>query len=162
MKPEAGGARAEVHVRMNSFSYVWVAADESAMEELSGEYEAGRSGDQLVELLKPRFAGGKIKNVDSLRAEYGDKVDQQMAHLTLAAAEGIVEVRHQLATHRTIRPFPLPPAAKLRTAHTGQVFALVKPSKTTVPLHYCGTYLYFDEMGSLKDLQVPLPLLQEA
>lgn len=77
-------------------------------------------GDAMQELMKSRFAGGSIKNADGLRAEYGDAVDEKMDALNRVAAAGSVEV-----------------------------FALVRPSSTTMPVPHAGTYFYLDEMWVL-------------
>ncbi len=107
-----------------TFKYCRVPADESEPpEELSAV--ATQAGDALPELLKERFAGGSIKNADSLRAEYGSAVDEKMEQLNLVASRGSVEV-----------------------------FALVRPSGQTMPIPHAGTYFYFDEMGVLKGLPV--------
>jgi hypothetical protein len=66
-----------------------------------------------------------VKNADALRAEYGGAVDERMAQLNLVASAGSVEV-----------------------------FALVRPAKTTRPIASSGTYFYLDEMGVLKDKPV--------
>ena len=84
-----------------------------------------KTGDRLPDLLKTKFGGGSIKNADVLRAEYGAAVDEKMEQLNIAAAAGSVEV-----------------------------FALVRPSETTMPVPHAGTYFYFDEMGVLKDKPV--------
>ena len=62
---------------------------------------------------------------EKLRAEFGEQVDARMGALNAAAKAGAVEV-----------------------------FALCRPSKSTVPAPHQGTYLYYDEMGSLKGLAV--------
>ena len=110
---------------MAQFTYVRVPADGGeALEELTAVY--GTPGeDMLTTFLRPRFAGGRIVNADALRAEFGEQVDARMGALNAAAKAGAVEV-----------------------------FALCRPSKSTVPAPHQGTYLYFDEMGSLKGLAV--------
>eukprot|EP00930_Biecheleria_cincta_P002845 TRINITY_DN103824_c0_g1_i1.p1 TRINITY_DN103824_c0_g1~~TRINITY_DN103824_c0_g1_i1.p1 ORF type:complete len:303 (+),score=52.82 TRINITY_DN103824_c0_g1_i1:40-948(+) len=103
-----------------AFTYVLIPADESVpFRELTGSAEP--LGDTLTELLKKDFAGGSLTDVDALRAEYGDVVDNKMSDLQAVANRGAVEV--------------LP---------------LVRPSKTTLPRPNTGTYLYMDEMGALK------------
>ena len=107
-----------------TFTCVRIPADDSEPpEELS--LTTSKLGDSLSELLKPRFAGGSVKNVEGLRAEYGDAVDDKMAQLSMIASQGTVEI-----------------------------FALVRPASTTMPVPHAGTYFYFDEMGVLKDLPV--------
>lgn len=83
---------------------------------------AALCGDTLTELLKTTFGGGTLTNMDSLKAEYGAVVEEKMDAFQAAADQGTV-----------------------------QILALVKPSKTTLPQANTGTYLYFDEMGSLKE-----------
>ena len=108
----------------STFTCVRIPADDSEPpEELS--LTTSQLGDSLSELLKPRFAGGSVKNVEGLRAEYGDAVDDKMAQLSMIASQGTVEI-----------------------------FALVRPASTTMPVPHSGTYFYFDEMGVLKDLPV--------
>ena len=107
----------------SSFTYVRLPAGDEPAEQLTATTE--QLGDALSDLLKPRFAGGSVKNADSLRAEYGSAVDDKMEALNAVAAAGTVEV-----------------------------FALVRPSETTRPVPRSGTYLYFDEMGALKGLPV--------
>ena len=106
------------------FKYVRIPADESEPFE---ELTATATiyGDALTPLLKEVFKGGSIKNAEGLRAEYGSAVDEKMAQLNLAAAAGSVEI-----------------------------FALVRPAKSTQPVAHAGTYFYLDEMGVLKDLPV--------
>lgn len=108
-----------------TFAYVKIPADADApFEELAATAKA--YGNSLESVLTPVFAGGSVTNADSLRAEFGDAVDQKMAQLNMVAAEGSVEV-----------------------------FALVRPAKSTLPIAHTGTYLYFDEkMGVLKDRPV--------
>lgn len=103
-----------------AFTYVQIPADESVPFR-ELTGSAAPLGDTLTELLKKDFAGGTLANVDALRAEYGDVVDSKMGDLQAVANKGAVEV--------------LP---------------LVRPSKTTLPRTNTGTYLYMDEMGSLK------------
>ena len=128
--PEAAPSRARAaracgRDEMNvNFTYCRVPADEhEAPEELSAS--STQPGDALPEILKTRFAGGSIKNADSLRAEYGSAVDEKMEQLNQVASQGSVEV-----------------------------FALVRPSAQTMPIPHAGTYFYFDEMGALKGLPV--------
>eukprot|EP01046_Picozoa_sp_COSAG06_P044902 COSAG06_NODE_6124_length_3081_cov_1.946298_2_plen_279_part_00 len=110
---------------MAQFTYVRVPADGGeALEELTAVYDTPGE-DMLTTFLRPRFAGGRIVNADALRAEFGEQVDARMGALNAAAKAGAVEV-----------------------------FALCRPSKSTVPAPHQGTYLYFDEMGSLKGLAV--------
>ena len=105
-----------------SFTYVLIPADtDKPPSELSAT--TTDFGDALSTILKSSFAGGEVKNADSLRAEYGSAVDENFAKLNLAAKQGQVEI-----------------------------FALVRPSETTRPVAHSGTYFYFDEMGVLKDL----------
>ena len=106
-----------------TFTYVLVPCDDSEPTELTATTE--KFGDQLADILKPRFGGGSIKNAEGLRAEYGSAVDEKMEQLNIVAAQGSVEI-----------------------------FALVRPSAQTVPVAHAGTYLYFDEMGVLKGLPV--------
>ena len=106
------------------FTYIRVPADESEpFEELKAT--AKTYGDALHTHLQPKFAGGSVKNVEHLRAEYGSAVDEKMSELSLAASKGIVDT-----------------------------FALVRPAKSTLPIAHAGTYLYLDECGVLKDLPV--------
>jgi len=107
-----------------TFTYVRIPAGEGEPTEELG-LTTTTFGDALPEHLTAHFSGGSIKNADGLRAEYGAAVDQKMAQLNLVASRGSVEV-----------------------------FALVRPSKTTMPIPHAGTYFYFDEMGVLKDLPV--------
>ena len=95
-----------------TFTYVRIPADDDKpYEELTGE--GTKYGDSLLDILKPKFAGGSIKNADGLRAEYGAAVDEKMSQLNLVAAAGSVEV-----------------------------FALVRPASTTRPVAHSGTYFY--------------------
>lgn len=106
------------------FTYVRIPADEGLpFEELTATAKV--YGDAMLEILKPAFAGGSVKNADGLRAEYGSAVDEKMAQLNLVAAAGSVEV-----------------------------FALVRPASSTRPVAHSGTYFYLDEMGVLKDAPV--------
>jgi hypothetical protein len=108
-----------------AFTYVHVpAAVEQPLEELTATH-ATPGEDTLLTLLRPRFSGGRVVNADSLRAEFGAQVDARMDALNAAAKSGTVEV-----------------------------FALCRPSKSTIPTPHQGTYLYFDEMGTLKGLPV--------
>lgn len=107
-----------------SFTYVLIPADEtSPPKELTAK--TAKAGDALSELLVAAFAGGKVKNADGLRAEYGAAVDEKMDALNRVAEQGSIEV-----------------------------LALVRPSESTRPVPHSGTYFYFDEMGVLKDLPV--------
>ena len=107
-----------------TFTYVRIPADGTEPpEELSAT--TSKAGDVLSEKLVAAFAGGSLKNVDGLRAEYGAAVDEKMEQLNIMASRGSVEV-----------------------------FALVRPSENTLPTPHSGTYLYFDEMGVLKGLPV--------
>lgn len=126
------------------FTYVLIPQDDALpFKEFTGV--AALIGDTLTELLKRDFAGGPLTNMDALKAEYGDVIDQKMGDFQAAADRGSVEV-----------------------------LALVNPSKTTLPQPNTGTFLYYDEMGSLKgrlpnrrafelarqcgkDLETPLP-----
>jgi hypothetical protein len=100
------------------FTVVRIPADSSLpFEEIS--LRGTSFGDQCVEALKPFFAGGEVKNVEHLEKEYGaDAVRSKMSGLALTASEGSVEI-----------------------------FSLVRPSSTTLPMAHVGTYLYLDEMG---------------
>lgn len=103
------------------FTYVLIPADASLpLREFSAK--ACSFGDTLTELLKKVYAGGALTNMDSLRAEYGEKIDDKIGDFQAHADRGAVEV-----------------------------LALVKPSKTNLPHPMTGTYLYMDEMGALKD-----------
>lgn len=104
----------------DDFTYVLIPADDDLPMR---EYTAKTApfGDTLAELLKKDFAGGPLTNMDSLRAEYGDVVDAKIDGFQAAANAGTVEV-----------------------------MSLVRPSKTNLPQRMTGTYLYMDEMGSLK------------
>ena len=108
-------------------TYVRIPANDSEpFEELTGE--ATTYGDALMEILKPRFSGGGIKNADGLRAEYGAAVDEKMAQLNLIAAQGSVEV-----------------------------FALVRPASSTRPVPHAGTYFYLDEVTVCPSLCAHMP-----
>jgi len=92
-----------------TFSYVRIPADDSeSVEEISATTSV--LGDALPDILKPRFAGGSIKNAEGLRSEYGSAVDEKMEQLNLIASAGSVEV-----------------------------FALIRPSETTMPIKHAGT-----------------------
>jgi hypothetical protein len=106
------------------FTYVRIPADEGLPCEELSA-EAKTYGDFLSDHLKEHFSGGSIKNAEGLRAEYGSAVDEKMEQLNLVAAQGNTEV-----------------------------FALVRPSVSTLPVPHSGTYFYLDEMGVLKDLPV--------
>ena len=87
------------------FTYVRIPADAAApMEELPAKVPAEQLGDALVELLKPRFAGGALVDTEGLRAQHGDAVDTQMEGLSLLAAEGTVEVRGCQSSFYASRP----------------------------------------------------------
>jgi hypothetical protein len=103
------------------FTYVLIPADP---DEPCRELTAMAAsfGDTLTELLKKGFAGGALTNMEGLKAEYGAKIEENMGNFQASADRGSVEV-----------------------------LALVKPSKTTLPLPMTGTYMYMDEMGALKD-----------
>lgn len=107
------------------FTYVKVPADsDKPFEELTGN--ATGPGDVLAqEICKAHFSrNGGIKDTSLLRAQYGeDAVEQKLSALERVAAEGSVET-----------------------------FALVRPSKESRPISMCGTYLYLDEMGLMKQL----------
>ena len=105
------------------FTYVHIPAD-SSRQMVEMQGSARAGSDPLVELLRPHFQGGHITDVSHLRAEFGDKVDERFEQLEAACNEGTVEV-----------------------------FALVRPAKSTRPVPHAGTFLYFDEMGALKGLQ---------
>lgn len=103
------------------FTYVRIPADDAAPLEELSAV-AVSCGDTLKELLKKSFAGGVLSNLDEMRAEHGALVDAKMNDLQAVAAKGSVES-----------------------------MPLVRPSKTTLPNPNVSTFLYYDEMGSLKD-----------
>lgn len=104
----------------DDFTYVLIPSDDACpFQELSGK--AAICGDTLKELLKKHFAGGALTDLDSLRREYGTKIDEKLDALQSVANMGSVEL--------------LP---------------LVRQSKTTLPHPNTATFLYYDEMGSLK------------
>mmetsp|Transcript_83056 Transcript_83056/g.164745 ORF Transcript_83056/g.164745 Transcript_83056/m.164745 type:complete len:300 (-) Transcript_83056:37-936(-) len=104
-----------------SFTYVLIPADgDLPFKEFAAV--AVECGDTLKELLKDHFAGGRLSNLDELRAQYGDTVDQRKDMLQQVADRGSVEM-----------------------------MPLVRSSKTTLPLPDTATFLYYDEMGALKD-----------
>jgi len=129
---------------VNKFSYVLIPADELApFEEF--EADARMCVDTCMDILKAKFAGGVLTNMEELRSQYGEIIDARMSDFQKAAEAGVVEM--------------LP---------------LVRTSKTTLPSPNCQTALYYDEMGSLKgrppnmrafalakqcglDLETPLP-----
>ena len=101
------------------FTYVRIPADAAApMEELPAKVPAEQLGDSLVELLKPRFAGGALVDTEGLRAQHGDAVDTQMEGLSLLAAEGTVEVRGCQSSFYASRP-AAPPRSAGPGARTG-------------------------------------------
>ena len=105
-----------------TFTYICIPADETTpVAELSATTRS--YGDALAEHILPSaFAGGSVTNTHGLRSDHGsDVVDEKMAALNVAAAQGTVEV-----------------------------FALMRPSPTTLPVNHSGVYLYLDEMGVLK------------
>lgn len=112
----------------NSFTYVHIPADTATpLAELRAAVPSEMAGqDVLLQLLRPRFQGGRIVDVEHLRSEFGaDQVEQRMGQLQAMCAEGTVEV-----------------------------FALTRSSKTTLPGPHQSTFLYFDEMGVLKGLPI--------
>lgn len=94
------------------FTVVRVPADESQpYEEIT--LRGKTFGDQCVDALKAYFAGGSVTDVAHLEKEYGkEAVAAKMAGLSLTASEGSVEI-----------------------------FSLVRPSSTTLPLAHVGTYM---------------------
>jgi len=104
------------------FTYVKVPADE-ALDYEELTGEIASATDTLQEQLKAACAGGSIKRTDHLRTTYGSAVDSKLDALNSVAQSGSVEL-----------------------------FALTKPSKSSLPLPHSATYLYIDEMGMLKDL----------
>jgi len=104
-----------------SFTYVLIPADGNLpFKELSAV--ATECGDTLRELLKDHFAGGRLSNLDELRAQYGDTIDERKDLMQQVADMGSVEM-----------------------------MPLVRQSKTTLPHPNTATFLYYDEMGALKD-----------
>jgi hypothetical protein len=103
------------------FEYILIPQDDSAPMQQLTA-KAASYGDTLAELLKRNFAGGQLTNMKELQAEYGRLVEEKMNSFQAVANKGTVEV--------------LP---------------LVKPSRTTLPHPMTGTYLYYDEMGALKE-----------
>jgi len=103
------------------FTYVLIPVDELApLQEFTAD--AIMCHDTLAVLLKKDFAGGSLTNMDELRSQYGDKIDEKMGDFQRAADSGVVEM--------------LP---------------LVRNSKNTLPIPSTQTALYFDEMGTLKN-----------
>ena len=108
------------------FTYVRIPVNEAEPLELLTA-TAATHGDILSELLKERFAGGTLGNLDGLAAEFGEAaLNEKMEALKFHASKGTVEM-----------------------------FALVPPSKETLPVANAATFLYLDEMGALVEAGEP-------
>ena len=107
------------------FTYVRIPVHDSEPLELLTA-TAATHGDILSEMLKERFAGGTLGNLDGLAAEFGEAaLNEKMEALKFHASKGTVEM-----------------------------FALVRASKETLPVANAATFLYLDEMGALKSKPV--------
>jgi len=104
-----------------SFTYVLIPADGNLAFKDLSAV-ASECGDTLKELLKDHFAGGRLSNLAELRAQYGAAIDEKK------------DAFQQIADMGTVEMMPL-----------------VRQSKTTLPLPSTATFLYYDEMGALKE-----------
>lgn len=104
-----------------SFTYVLIPADGNLPFKELSAV-AAECGDTLTELLKDHFAGGTLSDLAELRAQYGAAVDEKRHLFQQVADSGSVEM-----------------------------MPLVRQSKTTLPLPNTATFLYYDEMGALKE-----------